>query len=340
MQKIAIISDAWHPQVNGVVRTYEMMVPILKARGYQVSVIHPGLFPTMPFPLYPEIRLALFPKKRLTRMLRELQPDAIHIAVSGPLGFAARSICKREGWPFTTAYHTHFAHYTEVRFGAFFSTVYAVLRAFHNAGRSTMVATESLRKELYSHGFTNLALWPLGVDVNLFTRNPAPQLPPLEKPVYVLFGRLAPEKDPEEFLRLPLKGTKLIIGDGPERKRLEAAYPEARFVGYKEGRELVDWLSLCDVAVFPSRTETFGLVIVEALSCGIPVAAHRVVGPQDIITDGVDGVLGEDLKEAAEQCLTLDREACREKALSFSWERSTDAFVRNLAFRQAAQVLE
>jgi len=205
------------------------------------------------------------------------------------------------------------------------------LRRFHRAGTRTFVATESLKVELEHRGFTHLSIVPLGVAVELFQRNPHPPLAPLPKPVFVYFSRLAPEKNPEEFLRLTLPGTKLVIGDGHYRTRLENKYSDALFVGYKSGQELVDWLSLADVMVFPSRTETFGLVVVEALACGIPVAAHDAPGPRDIITNGVDGYLGDDLEEAAIACLTLDPAQCRKKALGYTWNHTADTFIENLA---------
>ena len=332
MKKLLLVTDAWHPQVNGVVSCYDRMLEQLPKRGYEVSVIHPGLFRTMSLPGYPEIRLALFPRKRLRKMLADIQPDAVHVAVEGPLGLAARALCRKKNVPFTTCYHTHFQMYLAARgLGLFTPLAYVFLRWFHNGGTQTMVATESLKQELNAHGFKNIVLWPLGVDTEFFKRNPSPALPPLPKPVFVFFSRLASEKNPEEFFQLELPGTKLVIGDGPERRRLEETYGKThRFVGYKRGQELIDWLSLCDVSVFPSRSETFGLVVIETLACGIPVAAHDCQGPRDIITNGVDGYLSEDLKDAAIQCLSLDREACRKKALSYSWERSAAMFERLL----------
>ncbi len=335
MKKIVIVTDAWHPQVNGVVSCYDRMCERLPEHGYAISVIHPGLFRTVSLPGYPEIRLALLPKRRLKKMLADMRPDAIHVAVEGPLGLAARALCKKQGIPFTTCYHTHFQMYLEVRLGVSFLTpiAYALLRWFHNAGARTMVATLSLKHELEAHGFKNVVLWPLGVDTRLFRRNPLSHspLPQLPKPVFAYFGRVAIEKHIDEFLEADLPGTKLVIGDGPDRERLEKKYGKrVRFVGYKRGQDLVDWLSLCDVSVFPSRTETFGLVLLEALACGIPIAAHDCNGPGDIITDGVDGYLSEDLRDAALKCLTLDRENCRETALRYSWDHSATVFAANL----------
>lgn len=333
-RRIALVTDAWRPQINGVVSCYEKMCELLQKRGYEVSVIHPGLFRTVPLIGYPEIRLAVLPKRRLKKMLDDLRPDSIHVAVNGPLGLAARAICRKRNIPFTSCYHTHFPMYLEARgMSLLTSSAYALLRRFHNSGIRTMVATESLKRELGAHGFKNLVLWPRGVDTDLFKRNPSPPLPALPKPVFAYMGRVSIEKNIEEFLKADLPGTKLIIGDGPDKKRLEKKYAMGtRFVGYKQGAELVDWLSLSDVFVFPSRTDTFGLVIIEALACGLPVAAHDVMGPRDIITNGVDGFLGKDLREAAMKCLELNRENCWKTAQRYSWEHSADAFLDSLVF--------
>ncbi len=333
MKKILFVTDTWAPQVNGVVQALGALSAALTARGYEVSIIEPGQFGTAPLPGYPEIRLALFPRARIRKMFREINPDAVHLMTEGPLGFAARAVCVQENIPFTTSYHTHFALYTQVRaIGMFMRPVYWYLKRFHRKAAATFVSTESLKNELEASGFRkNMVVVPLGVDTGRFARNPAPPLPALPPPVFLFFSRLAPEKNPEEFLRLSLPGTKLVIGDGPDRQKLERTYgKENMFVGYKHGQELVDWLSLSHVLVFPSRTETFGLVVLEALACGIPVAAHEVTGPRDIITDGKDGCLSEDLREAALRCLDLSPADCRAKALEYSWEHSADVFLRNL----------
>lgn len=331
MKRIVIVTDAWHPQVNGVVTSIAKIADLLEKKGFGVTVIHPGLFWTVPLPFYKEIRLSLVTRRKIKNMIGAEKPDYIHIATEGPLGLAARAACQQKKLQFTTSYHTHFARYVKARVGAISKTVYADLRWFHNTGASTMASTESLKSELENEGFKNVVVWPLGVDTELFKRNKHPPLESFVKPVFVYFGRIAVEKSVEEYLRCALPGTKLVIGDGPDRKKLEKIYgASARFVSYKKGQELVDWLSLCDVFVFPSRTETFGLVVLEALSCGIPVAAHDVMGPKDIITPGVDGFLDENLERAALACLKLSREKCRQKALLYSWGASADAFVKNL----------
>ncbi len=333
MKKVLLVTDAWAPQINGVVRVQNAHIRALEARGYEVIAIEPGQFHTIPTPMYPEIRLALFARRHIARIIKETRPDAIHLMTEGPLGWAARSVCMSAGIPFTTWYHTKFQLYVNVRLHGFLGPVYAWMRRFHSKATRVMVSTESLKKELESEGFRNVVVVPLGVDVEQFVRNPVPPLPPLPKPVFVYFSRLAPEKSPEEFLKLELPGTKLVIGDGPDRMKLEKKYGNKnKFVGYQHGQELVDWLSLADVFVFPSRTETFGLVVVEALACGIPVAAYDSMGPRDIITQGKDGYLSEDLREAALACLKLLPADCRAKALQYSWKHSTDEFLKNLAW--------
>lgn len=331
MKKLLLVTDAWAPQVNGVVRVQNAHIASLKARGYEVIVIEPGQFRTIPMPWYPDIRLALFARRRIARMIDEVQPDAIHLMTEGPLGWAARSVCMKKKIPFTSWYHSHFQLYVDIRLRGLLRPILALLRRFHSSAVRTMVSTNSLKRELEAVGYRNIAIVPLGVDVGHFVRNPSPPLPALPKPVFVYFSRLDPEKNPEEFLQLELPGTKLVIGDSLDKARLEARYGTTnKFVGYKHGQELVDWLSLADVFVFPSRTETFGLVVVEALACGLPVAAHSVMGPRDIVTEGKDGYLNDNLHEAALKCLKLSRDDCRAKALQYSWEHSADAFIKHL----------
>lgn len=331
VRKVLLITDAWAPQRNGVVTVQNRLIPALSVRGYSVVVIEPGQFRTIPLPMYPEIRLALFSRRRVAKMIKEIQPDAVHVMVEGPLGWAARSACMKQGIPFTTWYHTHLQLYVKAYLRGFLRPIHALMHRFHSAATRTYVSTESLKRELESHGYKNVVVVPLGVDTELFERDPAPVPEQFQKPVFVYFGRLAIEKNPEEFLKLDLPGTKVVMGSGPLFPMLQKKYPEARFLGaYKVGKEFVSKLSQCDVFVFPSRTETFGLVVLEALACGIPVAAHEVMGPRDILTEGKDGYLSDNLQEAALKCLELSREDCRTKALQYSWEHSADAFIQNL----------
>lgn len=334
MKRLLIVTDTWHPKVDGVVRSIEFRSRELAKLGFDVEVVHPGQFRTLPFPLYPELKMALFPRRRLRRMMRELRPDYIHIETEGSLGVTARALCRRHGWRFTTSYHTHLQLYADVyaRMPVQFllKPAAALLRWFHGAAVRTFVSTESLRAELERQGFKNLVVCPLGVDTDLFIKNPQAPAQDLERPVFAFFSRLGPEKSPEDFLKLDLPGTKLVIGDGPDRKKLEKKYPKAKFVGFKRGQELVDWLSVVDVVVMPSRTETFGLVVIEALAMGIPVAAHDVMGPRDIIVHGVHGHLSDDLKKAALECLNLSPEECRKRALEFNWAASAQVYADNL----------
>ena len=335
MKKLVIVTDTWHPQVNGVVTCIENILPSLEKNGFEVTIIHPGLFWTVPLFFYPEIRLSPIPYRKMKKMIEELAPDYIHIITEGPLGLSARILCQQKEWKFTTSYHTNFSQYIQMRIGPLFGTVNAYITWFHNAGSTTMVGTDSLKKELSEYGVKNISIWPLGVDTKRFTKNEdithmPEEIKNLPRPIFAYFGRVAVEKNIEEFLQLALPGTKLVIGEGPQQESLQEKYPDTMFTGYKQGQDLIDWLSHCNVLVFPSLTDTFGLVIIEALAMGIPVAAHNVTGPKDIISDGVDGCLGENLAQAATQCLTLDPSACRQKAMQYSWEHSTEQFMRHL----------
>ena len=278
MKKLLLITDGWHPQVSGMVTALEKTTKLLKKRGFSVTVVHPGLCQNVPMPLNKEYRMGLFPKKLIERMIEEEKPDYIHIASEGPLGFTARLICQKRKLRFTTSYHTHFHLYFKSRIKCLEGTVFSFIRWFHSAAAQTMVATKSLKRELESHGFKNTVLWPLGVDTELFSYQQKTSKSAYPRPVFLYLGRLAPEKNIEKFLSLSLPGTKLVIGDGPSRKRLEAKYTKNTiFVGYKQGKELSELLKQGDVLVFPSMTDTFGLVALEALACGIPVAAHKVM---------------------------------------------------------------
>ena len=327
--RLALVTDAWLPQVNGVVRTLGHTIREITAAGHEVTLISPADFRTVPCPTYPEIRLSLFPGRAVRRRLDELAPDAVHIATEGPLGLAARSWCLRRDWPFTTAYHTQFPEYVRARFPIPLSVGYAAVRWFHGRAQRTLVTTPSMQRQLEARGLRNLALWGRGVDTDLFRPRDKNFLD-LPRPVWLYFGRLAVEKGIEDFLRLELPGTKLVVGDGPAAAMLRARYPQAVFAGYRHGDDLAAHIAASDVFVFPSRTDTFGLVLLEALACGVPVAAYPVAGPIDVVVDGVTGVLSEDLRGAALAALRLDPAACRSHAMEHSWAAATSQFLASL----------
>ncbi len=338
--KILIVTDAWTPQVNGVVRTVQITAADLKALGHDVRMITPEGRLTFPMPTYPEIRLAVLPGRALTREIKAFAPDAVHIATEGSLGLAARSICIKHGIPFTTAFHTRFAEYVHARF-AFVpeSLMWRWLAWFHAPATAVMVATQSLKRELEGHGFRHLRLWSRGVDVERFR--------PMEDahhawpaPVWLYVGRVAVEKNIEAFLALDLPGTKVIVGDGPAKAALEKKYPHAKLLGALTGDALVRAYAGSDVFVFPSRTDTFGLVLLEALACGLTVAAYPVEGPRDVVgPDSLGGdqvaALDTDLKAACLKARDIKRNPRglipRAFAEQHSWRACTLQFLRNLA---------
>ena len=327
--RIVIVSDAWFPQVNGVVRTIDTVRGKLAAAGHELLVIGPDRFRTLPCPTYPEIRLALLPSRAVAAMLDGFAPDAVHIATEGPLGMAARRHCLTRGWRFTTSFHTKFAEYLHARTRFPMSWTYEWMRRFHAASERIMVATQSLETELAEHGFLRLARWTRGVDTDLFR----PQAPALElpRPVFLYVGRVAVEKNIGAFLELALDGSKLVVGGGPQLAQLKRRYPDVHFVGNQAGEALARHYAAADVFVFPSRTDTFGLVLLEALASGLPVAAYPVTGPRDVIDGAPVGCLNDDLATAARGALALSRQACRDYALNFTWDISASQFLANLA---------
>lgn len=327
--KIAIATDAWTPQINGVVQTLSKTAQALRRLGHDVCVIEPGLFRTIPCPTYPEIRLAWLPYWRTSTLLRQFMPDAIHIATEGPLGMAARRWCRRHGMQFTTSYHTQFPEYLRARLPIPLATSYAYLRDFHGAAVRTMVATPAMQQQLEHRGFRNIVRWTRGVDVDLFRPQDKGFLD-APRPIAVYVGRVSVEKNLGAFLDLDLPGSKLIVGDGPARAELQKQYPDAVFAGLQRGEQLAKYLAAADVFVFPSRTDTFGLVMLEALACGVPVAAFPVTGPIDVVQQGVTGVLNEDLGAAVRGALRLDPLACRAYALNRTWQFATSQFLENL----------
>lgn len=328
--RICIVSDAWFPQINGVVRTLDTIRGELADMGHTVEVIGPSAFHTVPCPTYPEIRLATRPGPRLARTIDAFDPDALHIATEGPLGFAARAYARRRGIPFTTAYHTRFPEYVRARFATPLSWSWKVLRWFHGRSAGIMVATHSIADELRRWGLDNIRMWSRGVNTELFHPRPKDALDHLPRPVFMFVGRVAIEKNIAAFLRLDLPGSKVVIGDGPQRPELERRHPEVHFLGAKKGEDLARHFAAADVFVFPSRTDTFGLVMLEALASGVPVAAFPVPGPVDVIGDQGIGVLDEDLGRAARAALDIDPATCRAHAERHSWRACAELFLTNL----------
>ncbi|TXH38705.1 MAG: glycosyltransferase family 1 protein [Rhodospirillaceae bacterium] len=332
--RIAIVSDAWTPQVNGVVRTLGRTIKELTELGHHVDVIAPSDFHSLPCPTYPEIRLALMPKRGMARQLDRLKPDAIHIATEGPLGHAARAYCRARKLPFSTAYHTRFPEYVAERFAFPTALSYAVLRRFHAPAQSIMVATRSIAEDLASRGFRNIRAWSRGVDLDLFKPriNEIPALLcDLPRPLHLYVGRVAVEKNIEAFLALDLPGTKVVVGDGPQRAALQRRFPKTIFAGAKHGVDLAQHYAAADVFVFPSLTDTFGLVVLEALASGVPVAAFPVAGPKDVLGDSGAGALDWDLARAVQRAIMVPPARCRAHAETFSWRAATDQFLANLA---------
>jgi len=333
--RLLIVTDAWSPQVNGVVVTLMNTIEQLQRLGHVVDLITPQEFRTVPTPSYPEIRLALLPGREVARRIEALRPDAIHIATEGPLGLAARRHCVRSQRQFTTAYHTQFPEYVHARCRLPLAITYAWLRHFHAPSSAVMCGTPALLSRLRSRGFDNLVHWSRGVDSSLFS--PAPREPrTAERPIFLYVGRVAVEKNLEAFCSLDVPGTKWLVGDGPARASLQTRYPDVRFFGTHHGRELAAFYQQADVFVFPSRTDTFGLVLVESLACGTPVAAYPVTGPLDVVTDRSAGVLSENLREAAIAALDCDRDRVRDFSLRFSWEAATRQFAEHMSPRPRA----
>jgi glycosyltransferase involved in cell wall biosynthesis len=329
--KILLASDAWPPQVNGVVRTMLTVMRELEALGHVVVTLTPDQCFTVPCPFYSEIRLAVNPGGAVARVIEEAKPDAIHIVTEGPIGIAARRWCLKHGLHFTTAYHTRFPEYLAVRYIAPQRFTYALLRWFHAPAARVMVATESVRRELAGHGFRNLAAWGRGVDPSLFDPALRDEPPEFKRPIFLYVGRVASEKNLPAFLGLDLPGSKVVVGEGPALSALKSRFPDVHFLGKRENRALATIYASADVFVFPSRTDTFGLVMLEALASGVPVAAFPVPGPLDVIDDIGVGALDEDLRRAALKALELPRARCREHALRFSWSACARQFLDQLA---------
>lgn len=334
--RILIATDAAAPQINGVVRVFQTTVAHLRADGHEVEMIGPDRFATtFPAPGYPEVRLSMTLGRALPDMIEAFQPDAIHIPVEGPIGLAARHYCRKRRLPFTTSFHTRFGDYFSLRLGFGTDAAYAAQRWFHNAGAGFMVQTATLEAQLAARGFRNILPWGRAVDTEVFCphrENPGfnADFLGLPRPIFMYVGRVSQEKNLPAFFGLDLPGSKVVVGDGPASATLSKAYPDVHFLGYRHGEDLARHFSAADVFVFPSRFETFGLVVLEALACGTPVAAFPVQGPADIIGDTPHGILSEDLRAAALEALTIDRAGCRDFAESFSWAECTRQFAQNL----------
>jgi glycosyltransferase involved in cell wall biosynthesis len=317
--KILVATDAWHPQINGVVRTLVMMAEAACGLGVEIEFLTPQSFRTFAMPSYRDLRLALPGPSRIAELIGRAAPDSIHIATEGPIGFMVRRYCRKHGLPFTSGFHTRFAEYVSARSPIPEKWVWSLLRAFHRPSQAVMAATPDLVSELRLRGFRNVVLWSRGVDTKLF--HPRDIDICLPGPVFLCVGRVAVEKSLEAFLGLDLPGTKLIVGDGPARASLERKYPQAIFLGARHGEELAEIYAACDVFVFPSKTDTFGLVLLEALASGVPIAAFPVKGPRDVIGSAPVGVLSDDLRSACLQALSVPREACVEFATAHTWKR-------------------
>ncbi|MGD9948736.1 MAG: glycosyltransferase family 4 protein [Desulfobulbus sp.] len=327
--KICIATDAWHPQINGVVTTLSQTSETLRSWGHEVMVLSPDQFKTIPCPTYPEIRLSMVTGFSIGNILHQLAPDAVHIATEGPIGWITRRSCRKLGLKFTTSYHTRFPEYVRLRAPVPMSMSYALIREFHQAAERTMAAP-TIINELTLRNFPHLVPWSRGVDTTLFRPREESQLLNRE-PHFVYVGRVAPEKNLPAFLNLKLPGKKWVIGDGPSLALLRTNYPDVCFFGAKRGEDLAEHLAQADVFVFPSLTDTFGVVLLEANACGVPVAAFPVTGPQYLVREGVNGCLDNDLQAAALRALAVSRDTCRRFAMQYSWETCTQQFLGNLA---------
>jgi glycosyltransferase involved in cell wall biosynthesis len=327
--RVLVATDAWHPQVNGVVRTLTSLSHSARRLGVNIEFLTPTGFPCIPIPTYPGLRLALPRPREIARRIEAAKPDAIHIATEGPIGHVVSGYCRRHGRPFTTSYTTRFPEYISARVPIPQAWVYAALRRFHAAATVTMVSTPSLMLELRQRGFSNLGMWTRGVDTDLFRPDRAIELG-FERPIFITVGRVAVEKNLEAFLSLDLPGTKVVIGTGPEEAALKRRFPQAKFLGLLENGVLAAHLAAADVFVFPSRTDTFGVVQLEALASGVPVAAFPVTGPKDVVGGNPVGVLHENLGVACIEALRISRTACRTFALERSWENSARQFIGHI----------
>lgn len=336
--RVLVATDAWHPQVNGVVRTYERLAVEASKLGFEISFLAPSHFRTLPCPTYLEIRLALAGPRAIAAHIEKARPDFIHVATEGPIGLMTRRYCRKTKWPFTTSYHTRFPEYVSARLPVPESWCYALQRRFHNGAAGTFVTTQSVENDLKARGFERLMRWSRGVDTELFRPRKVRRFG--KKPVFLYVGRIAVEKNIKAFLDVDLPGRKVLVGGGPQAAELKQRYPDALFTGPMEGEDLALAYASADVFVFPSLTDTFGLVLLEALASGLPVAAFPASGPMDVLTDPDVGAMDRDLKAALQQALTLDRHAARAHALRYSWENSAKQFIDNVLIAHQAKLPE
>jgi glycosyltransferase involved in cell wall biosynthesis len=327
--RIALISDAWHPQINGVVTTVTNTVATLLKLGHEVELITPERFKTYPWPGYPDVGMAFLCGPRLRPIIKAFKPDAIHLVTEGSIGYAARRYCREFGYRYTSSYLSQFPEYFKLRTGFPMWISEAYLRWFHSESARVMVATASLEQEMRQKGYQRLARWSRGVDTTLFHPRSKDFIQD-QRPIFMFTGRVAIEKNIEAFLKLDLPGTKYVIGDGPHKELLTKKYPAVRFTGYQQGENLARFMATADVFVFPSLTDTFGVVLLEALASGVPVAAFPAQSPKDIVTDVRVGILSENLQYAAMTALSLNPQTCRNYALEYTWGKCTQQFVDNL----------
>lgn len=328
--RLTIATDAWKPQINGVVRSLERMVEAGPEFGFEARMLTPEGFRQIALPSYPDIRIALATQRAIARRIAEDRPDHIHIATEGPIGWLTRAVCLAQKRPFTTSYHTRFPQYVAARWPIPESWSYRFLRRFHGPAAAVMVSTASVEAELRQHGFEKIVRWGRGVDLRQFHPRPTSALD-LPRPIFLSVGRVAVEKNLDAFLSLRLPGSKVVVGDGPARADLQRAYPDVTFLGTREGEDLASIYASCDVFVFPSLTDTFGIVLLEAAASGLPVAAFPVQGPRDVFADSGAAVLSEDLRAAALAALRISRETCLELAAAHSWRRSAEQFYGHIA---------
>jgi glycosyltransferase involved in cell wall biosynthesis len=336
-----IVTDAWEPQVNGVVRTLKQTMDELQKMGHTVGIITPNAFKTIPCPTYPDISLSILPRRGVVEQMKAFAPDAIHIATEGPLGLAARSYALKHGLPFTTAYHTRFPEYVHARTRIPLAWTYRFLKWFHGPSVAVMAPTQVVKNDLEKYGFDNVVIWSRGVDLEIFKPQPSKVLNSAH-PIFLYVGRVAVEKNIEAFLEIDLPGSKWVVGDGPALKEIKEKYPLVNYLGVLNQYQLAEVYAAADVFVFPSKTDTFGLVLLEAMACGLPVAAYPVTGPIDVLGNSSAGVMHEDLRIACMEALRIPRETARAHAEKFSWKAASEQFAHHLkpvAIRHSEQTV-